>query len=586
MAVSDKIVDMHVSKDWVMAEPDPKAVEHLSQVLQIPPLVACLLINRGVSDEASARRFLSPQLADLSDPYTLPDMEKAVSRLAKAIETGEKIFIHGDYDTDGVTSTALCLRALKSMGAIVIGHVPKRSDGYDLQCAGVDKARAEEATLILTADCGSRAIEPVAYAKTFGIEVIITDHHRPGPELPEAVALVNPYRTDTDMPELAFRGYCGAGVAFKVLDALVERIMPEHRNAFRQNFVDLVALGTVADVTPLIEENRILVKYGLEALGGAKKVGVQALLLAADLLGKPLTSHSISFSLGPRLNAVGRMGDAAIAYRLLITKDPEEAEQLMVQVDALRAQTQEETARVVADALMMASLPEFAMRRVLILAKEQWGHGVVGIAAIKLVEQLGKPVILLSYNKENDHWGGSARSYGLFNLHAALEECAPLLSRFGGHSMAAGVSLSNDNLAAFRDQMDALAEGIVSDEPYIPPLAIDAEIRQGHILNPAFVEAMDWLAPFGHSNEEPVFATLGADLTYAKRVGKEGAHLQMRFRLPGQISEFKGIWFFQGDLFDELTIGKKVNIAYTPKINEFNGKITVDLQMKDIQILA
>jgi single-stranded-DNA-specific exonuclease len=576
---------MHTSKDWVMAEPDLGTVATLSNALEIPALVACLLVNRGVSDEVSARRFLNPQMADLGDPYLLPDMDKAVTRLEKAIKSGEKIFIHGDYDTDGVTSTALCLRALTSMGANVTGHVPHRQNGYDLQKFGVDKAKAWGASLILTADCGSRAIEAVEYANSLGMEVIITDHHRPGPELPAAIALVNPYRTDGDLPPLPFTGYCGAGVAFKMLDALVERIMPEHRTAFRLNFVDLVALGTVADVTPLIDENRILVTHGLTALGKAKKVGIQALLLAAELTNKPLTPQSISFSIAPRLNAVGRIDDAAIAYKLLTTKDPNEAEQLMVQVDALRAKTQEETARVMEDAVMMASLPEFATRRVLILAKEHWGHGVVGIAAAKLVELLGKPVILLSYNKETDHWGGSARSYGVFNLHEALEECAPLLTRFGGHSMAAGVSLPNANLDKFRDQMDTLAEGVISDEPFIAKLNIDAELQRGHILTTNFVETIEWLAPFGNENEEPVFATYNAELTYARRVGKDGSHLQMRFRLPEHHAEFKAIWFRQGDLVDELTVGNRVHIAYTPSINEFNGKISVDLQMKDIQIL-
>ena len=362
-------------------------------------------------------------------------MEKAIGRVGKAMDDGEKIFLHGDYDADGVTSAALVFRALTSLGANVHGHVPKRSDGYDLQKAGVDKAKALGASLILTADCGSCAVEAVAYAKSLGIEVVVTDHHLPGPILPDAVAIVNPHRQDSAPP---FRDLCGAGVAYKFLDALISRRAPQHREVFRRRFLDLVALGTVADVTPLRGENRIFVKQGLRCIANAERTGIRALLNSMELLNKPLDARTISFRLGPRLNAAGRVEDATLAYRLLSTKDPDEAESLAVQLGAMHDAIREETARATTEAVAEAFLPEFTDRRVLILAREKWGKGILGIVATRLVEAFRRPVILLSHHAEGGYYAGSARTYSDFNLHQALHSCSDLLEHFGGHSAAAG----------------------------------------------------------------------------------------------------------------------------------------------------
>jgi single-stranded-DNA-specific exonuclease len=566
---------------WKFAESDPGAAENLSAALGVPSLVAHVLCNRGVRDVEEARLFLDPRLAALHDPFLLPDVDKAVDRLARAIERKEKIFLHGDYDVDGVTSAALFLRALTTLGADVTGFVPRRSDGYDLQRSGVDRAKSVGATLILTADCGSCAIEPIAYANSLGMEVVVTDHHRPGPTLPDAYALVNPYRQGWEVP---FQPLCGAGVAFKVCDALVSRLMPAHREAFRHNFVDLAALGTVADVTPLIGENRNLVTPGLRALAGAKKTGLRALMLSMDMLGKPFDTESISWKIGPRLNAAGRMEDADLAYRLLITRDQDEAEQLAVQLAALAEKSREETARVTTEALVDAMSPQHEGRRVLILAREKWGKGVIGIAANRIVEAFRRPVILLSFDPDHDLYHGSARSHGDFNLHDALHQCHDLLERFGGHSASAGVSLRSAHLAAFRDRMHDLAEGFISDEVVPPTLAIDAEITHGAVLTFDLMDHLNLLAPFGCENPEPVFATRGALVLGSRRVGKDGGTCQMRLRLPNTSGEIKAVWFRNGEFAERVGVGDSVDVAYTPKINEWNGRASIELSVKDMRL--
>ncbi len=566
---------------WRIADaPDESAVQALADALKLSPLVARLLVRRGIGDVEDARLFLDPALSDLHDPYCLPDVDKAVDRLTRALETNERIFVHGDYDADGVTSAAVCLRALTALGADVVGYVPKRTEGYDLQTGGVDRAHDAGATLILTADCGVGAITPVAYAQTLGIDVIVTDHHRPGPALPDAVAVVNPYIEGCDAP---FKELCGAGVAFKVLDALVARIKPDHRIAFRNNFVDLVALGTVADVTPLRGENRILVAHGLKALGQAKKTGIYALLLSMGMLNQTLDTESISFRLGPRLNAAGRMEDADLAYRLLVTRDPDEAEQLAVQLAALHDKSREETARVTTEALEDALSSEHEGRRVLVLARPKWGKGVVGVAATRIAEQTGHPTFILSYNPDADEWHGSARTWGAFNLHQALHACSDMLGKFGGHSASAGVAVKNEHLQAFRDKMHELAADFISDEPIVPTLDIDEETPDGTAWSVQTVEDLLRLAPFGRENAEPIFASRGAVVLGRGRMGKDGNTLRLDIRLPGTQNALKAIWFKNGDWADRLGLGDDVDIAYTPKLNEFRGRVSVDLMLKDIR---
>jgi single-stranded-DNA-specific exonuclease len=571
---------------WVVTPFDDEQTQKaavLAESLRLSPLVARILVQRKLHDPEEARLYLEPSLAGLHDPFLLPDMDKAVERLTRAIASKEKIFLHGDYDADGITSSALFFRALSSLGANITGFVPTRTSGYDLQRYGVDKAREAGATLILTCDCGSCAIDAIEYANGFGMDVIVTDHHRPGAELPAAYAIVNPYRKDATVP---FRDLCGAGVAFKVMDALVGRIAPEHHSAFRYQFVDLAALGTVADMTPLVHENRILVAWGLRALSEGKKTGLRALLRHLKIDPHTVTAETISFQLAPKLNAVGRIDDADLAYRLLVTKSGDEAEMLAQRTLELHSVSKEESARITTEAMEQALGDEHIGRRVLVLAKEAWTSGVVGIAANRIVEQCRRPVVLLSYNPHTDTYHGSARSYGGFNLHEALHGCHDLLERYGGHSASAGVSLRGAaNLAAFRARLHDLAEGFITDE--VPPqiLNIDAEVADGSELTFDLVEQLCRLGPFGRENPEPVFASRGAMVLRSMRMGKsDRTHLKLLLRLPGATQPVEAISWGKGDLAERFTVGDDVDVAFRPNINHFNGRASVQLMMEDVRL--
>ncbi len=574
MMTSPTLLEAH----WRLAAPDETLVQQLAGALRVELLVARLLINRGITGADQAAQYLSPRLEDLHDPYTLPDVAKAVDRLAQAIQSGELIFVHGDYDADGVTSAALCLRALTGLGANVVGFVPRRTDGYDFQPYGADKAKELGAGLILTADCGVCALEAVAHANSLGIDVIVTDHHRPGKTLPDAVAVVNPYRDDATV---LFRDLCGAGVAFKVLDALTARLMPAHQSAFRRNFVDLVALGTVADASTLAGENRILVLHGLAMLATGKKTGVKALLARAGLEGRELTAENIGFQLGPRLNAAGRMEDADLAYRLLITRDADEAEQLVAQIESLNDLRRSETERVVQEAMAEALTQDD--RRVLVLARPRWGKGLVGIVAGRIAETLRRPTLILSYDEKTDSYGGSGRTYGSFSLLDALHACADLLGRYGGHSASAGVNVSAANLEAFRERIHDVAEGLISDEPEPITLEIDAELADTRLLTQGLVESLQALAPFGRDNPDPVFLTCGGIVTEAKRVGKDNNTAIFQIKLPGRQWPTKAVRFKSGDWTERVRPGERVDIVYSPKLNEWNGKVSVELTLLDLR---
>ncbi|MBC8139259.1 MAG: single-stranded-DNA-specific exonuclease RecJ [Fibrella sp.] len=575
---------------WQVATPDPAAVDRLVATLDLSPITAALLVNRGVTTPDAAHSFFSPDLADLSDPYRFPDMEAAVDRLAFAVENKERIFVHGDYDADGVTSAALCVRALQSLGGDVTGYVPRRSDGYDLQKPGVDKAKSREAKLILTADCGVQAVEPVAYAKELGIDVVVTDHHRPGKTLPDACAIVNPYRDDpaaiARTSVLGFQDYVGVAVAFKTLDALTERIRPTARTAFRKNFLDLVALGTVQDMAPVVGENRLFATHGLAALASSQKKGIQTLLTHFGLdKGETLLSEHISFRFGPFLNSAGRMGDADKAYRLLITRDQDEADQIAADLEGMNTQRKQEQARIVADATTLALLPEYTERRVLVLAQDTWKGGLVGLAAGNLVGLFNRPVILLGFNRERNEYHGSARGFGNFHMLDALKACDALgmLGRYGGHSSAAGVTVLGDHLEAFCDKMHDLAEDTVDMTDLAPTLAIDAEIPDGRALTFALLEEIDRLEPWGRGNEEPLFSTANVRVQEVRRVGKDQNTLNLQLQLPGMFGAMKAVWFKNGAAADTLAPGSRIDIAYRPKFNHWQGTTKIELYLKDLR---
>ena len=565
---------------WTEPERDARAEQTLVRELRIHPLSARLLCNRGLSDPATADAFLRPELSQLHDPFGLPDMDKAAHRIKDALATGETIFIHGDYDVDGVTSTAVYVRALTALGAKLEYRVPHRKrDGYDLKTTAIDYAHEKGATLVITSDCGIQAREAVAYANSLGMTVIVTDHHEPGEALPPAYAVVNPHRHDSTYP---FPSLAGVGVAFKTMQALVRLVQPTHENAFIQKFLDLVACGTVADVMPLLGENRVFASFGLKQLAVTRKVGLRALLDGAGIkTDKPLSAESVGFGIGPRINAVGRLDDAAVALDLMLTGDPEEARLLVEKMNAFNVERQQAQKRILEEAKLIVAGLDLDQTKILVIASPGWNAGVVGIVAGKLVDAYYRPAIVIGVNDEETHGKGSARSIAGFDMFKGIQLCRDLLQSCGGHEMAAGLSLSMDNLADFSEKINAHARATMSDEDFVPRLDHDGTIDPS-ALSLDLLEEWSRFAPFGQANPEPKFASQNLLICDAKRIGKDMTHLKMRVRAEA-MDPTDCIAWGQGDWADRAGPGDFLEAVYTPQINEWNGRRLLQFNIKDLR---
>ncbi len=510
---------------WILpTEPDPRAGRAVSDALGLPPALGRLLAARGVVDPAAARRFLRPLLEHLSDPLAMADMARAVARLGRALDGGETILVHGDYDVDGVCSAALYTRILRHLGGRVVPFVPHRlRDGYDLGAAGLAAAKDAGATLIVTADSGTLAHGAVAEAAAAGVDVIVTDHHTPGDTLPAATAVVNPSRGDCGYP---FKGLCGAGVAWTVCRALGrERGMDADALAW---YLDLVAVATVADLVPLADENRVLVRFGLRVLERTRNPGLRALLAVSGLDGGPVEAGKVGFVLAPRINAMGRMGDAAEALRLLLTDDPEEAAALAARLDELNGVRQGEDRRTLDEALaLLAADYDPARDYGVVLAREGWHPGVIGIVASRVVERIHRPVVMLAMDGERGR--GSARSVPGFHLHRALSACAVHMERFGGHAQAAGMDVRADAVPALREAFNRRARAELEGKDLRPGLRMDLELAPGE-ADLGLVDLLRWVGPHGIGNPRPVFLLRGARVAGPARVVGKG-HLRLRLAL-------------------------------------------------------
>ncbi len=565
---------------WTEPERDHKAEQALVRELRIHPLSARLLCNRGLCDPAAADAFLRPDLSQLHDPFGLPDMDKAAHRIKDALATGETIFIHGDYDVDGVTSTAVYVRTLLALGAKLEYRVPHRKrDGYDLKTGAIDYAHEKGATLVITSDCGIQAREAVAYANGLGMTVIVTDHHEPGEVLPPAYAVVNPHRHDSTYP---FPSLAGVGVAFKTMQALVRLVQPTHENAFIQKFLDLVACGTVADVMPLMGENRVFASFGLKQLATTRKVGLRALLDGAGIkTDKPLSAEAVGFGIGPRINAVGRLDDAAVALDLMLTGDPEEARLLVEKLNAFNVERQQAQRRILEEAKLIVANLDLDRTKVLVIASPGWNAGVVGIVAGKLVDAYYRPAIVIGVNDEETHGKGSARSIPGFDMFQGIQLCRDLLQSCGGHEMAAGLSLSMENLEDFQEKINAHARATMSDEDFVPRLAHDGTIDPS-ALSLDLLEEWARFAPFGQANPEPKFASRNLLICDARRIGKDMTHLKMRVR-AAMMDPTDCIAWGQGDWADRAGPGDFLEAVYTPQINEWNGRRLLEFNIKDLR---
>ncbi|MDZ7315081.1 MAG: single-stranded-DNA-specific exonuclease RecJ [candidate division KSB1 bacterium] len=561
---------------WVIEEAqDPEKVSALSAALNIPPVIAEILLRRGVNDLESAKRFFRPSLDQLYDPFRLRDMSTAVERLRRAVLSDEEIMIYGDYDVDGITAVSFLYLLLKELGAHVNYYIPNRQEeGYGLSLQGIQEAKQRGVTLIVTVDCGITGHHEIAEAKRAGIDVIVTDHHEPGPTLPEAAAAVDPKRHDCSYP---FKQLAGVGVAYKLAQGLLQRMGIDQ--SILEKYIELVAIGTAADIVPLVDENRIFVKFGIQSLNNTENLGLKALLRASGLLGKEIGTGQIVFIIAPRINAVGRMGDAERAVRLLTTESAAEAEAIadILERENLHRKNVDEEAFHEAVAQTEALFRERQAHSI-VLHKEGWHTGVIGIVASRMVEKYYRPTVLIS--TEEGIGKGSARSIPGFDLYEALKQCEDLFIGFGGHKYAAGLTIEEAKIPHFKERFEKIAAEQLKSQSLVPELSIEAEIRLS-CIDDRFVEILKHFAPFGPQNMRPVFMAQRLQVVGTPTVvGKN--HLRFKVRQDGRV--FDVIAFNMGDLIYRLTPGvSDLDMAFVIEENVFMGARTIQLRAKDIR---
>ena len=545
--------------------------------INVPRVIAQILLNRGVSTFDDARYFLKPTLDDLHSPFIMADMDLAVERIATAIERKEHIMVFGDYDVDGTTATTLLYLTIKLLTDRISSYIPNRmTDGYGLSIEGLEEARNRGVTLILAVDCGITANAEVDLARDMGIDVVIIDHHVPGDTLPKAVAILNPKRADCEYP---FKDLCGVGLAYKVAQALAEHVgLPE--NAVYTH-MDLVALGTTADIVPLRDENRILTKYGLDMMQQTDKSGLQALLDVAGLREKELSTGHMLFMLAPRINAAGRMGDATRVVDLLITEDQQEAARLAEELNVEnQRRRKEDTLTFQAAREIVEKDPFLREAKGLVLASDDWHPGIIGIVASRLVEAFNRPVVMISTSGENGK--GSARTVGDFHLYNAIKECSDLLIQFGGHHHAAGLSIAKDRIEEFRQKFHEVVEARATAADFTPRLEIDSEIEFDEVT-PRMVRLMKMLGPFGPSNHHPVLVSRGLSVVGKPRaIGMDKKHLRFRVKQKDRVMD--AIGFGMAHITDQLNDSRdRLDLAYNLEENTFRGETSLQLRIKDIR---
>jgi single-stranded-DNA-specific exonuclease len=552
----------------VAAAPDPALTAALAADLHIPEPLAAILIQRGFTAPERAKAFLRPGLERLTDPLAWADMGRAVELIATAVRARAPILVHGDYDVDGQCAAALLTRVLRSVGGDAHAFVPHRlRDGYDFGPAGLAEAQRLGAGLIITCDCGITAVDAVGAARAAGRDVIVTDHHLPGDALPPASAVLDPRRPDCPSED---KDLCGTGVAFKLAQALVPALgvsanLPLH-------FLDFVALATVADVVPLTGENRILVRHGLKMLADSHWTGVRALVDAAGLAGKPIRSGHVGFILAPRLNAAGRIGDANDGLRLLLSDDPDEAARIARELETLNARRQALDQRVLDEAVELA---EAALRpgdRALVLAAEGWHPGVIGIVASRLVDRYGRPTFLIGW--EGDTGRGSGRSIAGFDLHAALQRVGHHLEKYGGHTMAAGLTIRRDRYDAFRVAFLATAGELLGPDDLVPAQRVDLELPLS-LVSEDLEKLIRHLEPCGPGNPAPVFGVRGARAVGARRVGSN----HLRFLLDDASGVLPAIAFQWADAIPDHWLGERLDVAFRLERDEWQGKTTLQARV-------
>jgi len=554
---------------------DVASVTTLAAALGVPVPIARLLVHRGYGDTEAAKRFLRPRLDQLHDGSAMMSLEVAVERLVRAIRDGELIMIHGDYDVDGICSTTLLVRAIRGFGGNVIPFIPNRmTDGYDLGAAGVRHAIEIDAKVVVTCDCGTTALEPVAALNAAGIDVVISDHHLPRDTFPDSLALLNPRRPDCDYPD---KDLAAVGVAFKLALALASALKVS--DAFIWKMLDLVALATVADVASLRGENRIFVRYGMRMISETENVGLRALLRASGMDGKPLTAGRIGFTLAPRLNAAGRLGHALRGVELLLTESEHEANVIARELEELNQRRQALDRTTLDDARVMAERQVRDGAIGLVLAKEGWHPGVIGIVASRIVEEFSRPVIMIAL--EDGVGKGSGRSIPGFDLHSALVDCSDLLLRFGGHRAAAGITIATDQVGAFTHRFDQVVRARLTLDELVPVLRVDAEIE----LDQDTLDLETTLRhfePFGVGNPAPVFAARNVTVFGSPRiVGRDGLKLTL---VGSNGTQLEAIGWGMADLAPEIRAGKALDVAFRLERDEYRGESRLQARLADVVV--
>lgn len=552
-------------------------IENISGELRLPKIMTALLMNRGIKKE-DIPNFLAKSLKNVHNPMLMNDMEKAAKKILAAVKAHEKIVIYGDYDVDGITSAAMLTDFLRLLGADVSYYIPDRADeGYGMNIKAVNKFTKQGVKLIVTVDCGITALGEVSFAKLMGTEVIITDHHSCKERLPDdAYAIVNPKKPDSEYP---FELLAGAGVAFKLILAMAILLKMNTTQCFNK-YIDLAAIGTIADVVPLVDENRIIADKGVRALKKPARPGVSALLKISGAADKPINASTVAFSISPRINAAGRLGDATQAVELLLERDESKALEIAARLDSENTKRRETEAEIQSEALrMIAEDVNFSKKKVIVLAKKGWHSGVIGIVAARLCETYYKPCILISINDRGEG-KGSGRSIPAFNLFDALSHCEDLLSEFGGHTAAAGLGLNEAQIEQFDMKINKYADSILSDADMIPRLYIDCPVSERDISLTS-AKMLEGLEPFGAGNEKPVFSLDNAEIADIAAIGVDKKHLRLRILKNG--AYINCIGFSMGQYASELRVSEHIDIAFNMDVNRFQGKESVQLLLKDIK---
>lgn len=558
----------------LLSKPEKEKVQQLQNELKIDEIIATLLVQRGIETYEQARTFFRPTLADLHDPYLMKDMDKAVTRIEKAINNNENILIFGDYDVDGTTAVSLVSSYLKSVYPNIDTYIPDRYDeGYGISYKGIDYADDNGISLIIALDCGIKSIDHIAYAKDKNIDFIICDHHRPGDKLPDAIAVLDPKREDCTYP---YDELCGCGVGFKLIQALAK-----NRNQTMDDlipYLDLVATAIAADIVPMTGENRVLAKFGLEVINTNPRPGIKALI--QNLKKKTLSITDVVFIIAPRINAAGRIKHGKEAVALLTEFDLDQAEQFASEIEQHNSDRKDLDKQITIEALAQIEVNDEQENFTTVVYQENWHKGVIGIVASRLTETYYRPTIV--FTKSGDKLAASARSVKGFDIYNALEACAEHLEQFGGHMYAAGMTLKEENYPAFKKAFEKVVRDTIAPELLIPEITIDAELEFSEI-QPKFIRLLNQFEPFGPHNMTPVFMSKNVnDTGYAKTLGQNEEHLKLFVKQKGS-EGFGAIGFGLGSKLELAKNHKPFDLAYCIDENEFNGNVTIQLRLKDIR---